>query len=209
MKDYTVQVPGFVRQATPRLKWRVKGARQVYLTFDDGPTPIVTEHVLDVLKSYGVKGTFFCIGRNVERHPDIFEELKKQGMGIGNHTYSHLNGWKNNLKTYYEDVKLADDLVGSDLFRPAYGRLTPAQTKQLVKEYTIYMWDVLTKDYHHKLSGQDCFENVKNHVRDGSIIVFHDSLKAQRNLEYALPKTIEFLLKQGYSLNDVLKSDLA
>ncbi len=204
MKDFTVQVPAIIQKSTRFLEWNIKDINQVYLTFDDGPTPKITEKVLDILDSYQVKGTFFCIGRNVERHPELFQELLNRDMAVGNHTYSHLNGWKTPNKIYLDDVELANDLIHSNLFRPAYGRIRPAQTYKLAQKYRIVMWDVLTKDYNQRISGEDCFQNIRKYARRGSIIVFHDSIKAQKNLEYALPKSIDFLLNQGFSLMDTL-----
>ncbi len=204
VRDFTVQVPGILQKSTRPLNWNVKGVNQVYLTFDDGPTPNVTENVLNILDAYNVKGTFFCIGRNVERHPELFQELLDRGMAVGNHTYSHLNGWKTPNQIYFDDIEIADDLIHSNLFRPAYGKIRPAQMYKLARKYRIFMWDVLTKDYNQRISGEDCFQNIRKYARKGSIIVFHDSLKAQKNVEYALPKSIEFLLEQGFSLTDTL-----
>ncbi len=204
MKDFTVQVPDIIQKSTRFLEWNIKGVNQVYLTFDDGPTPHVTEKVLDILDEYQIKGTFFCIGRNVERHPELFQELLDRGMAVGNHTYSHLNGWKTPNQIYFDDIAIADDLIHSNLFRPAYGRIRPAQIYKLAQQYRIFMWDVLTKDYDQNISGEDCFKNIQKYARKGSIIVFHDSLKAQKNLEYALPKSIDFLLSKGFSLSDTL-----
>ena len=204
MKDYTVQIPKIIQRSTRLLKWREEGTNSVYLTFDDGPTPKITEKVLDILKSFNVKGTFFCIARNVDRHPGIYNKLLKAGMGIGNHTYSHLNGWKTNNQDYLNDVDLAASHIDSKLFRPPYGKIRNKAAREISKEYKIIMWDVLSKDYARKVSPEQCFENVKKHATAGSIIVFHDSVKAFPKLEYALPKTIEYLLEKGYNLDCIL-----
>lgn len=205
MKDYSVQVPKILQKTTPRLNWRFEDTNQVFLTFDDGPTPDITEKVLDILRSFNVKGTFFCIGRNVDRNPEIYSKIVDLGMGIGNHTYSHLNGWRNMRQTYLDDVDLASSLISSKLFRPPYGKIRTAQAKALAEHFRIIMWDVLSKDYSYKISPQQCFENVRDYAKAGSIVVFHDSVKAFRNLEYALPKSIEYLLNKGYDLNVTLK----
>lgn len=205
MKDYTVQIPRIIQKSTQYLKWRVEHTNDVYLTFDDGPTPIITEKVLEILSDYNVKGTFFCIGRNVERHPEIFEKIIQGGHAVGNHTYSHLNGWKNKNSTYVNDFFLASDLIETKLFRPPYGKIRAIQALKISRDFKIFMWDVLSKDYAYNTTPQQCFENVVKYTKAGSIIVFHDSIKAFPKLEYALPKSIEFLLKKGYNLNAVLK----
>ncbi len=205
MKDYSIQIPKLIQKSTRRLNWRYEDTKDVFLTFDDGPTPEITEKVLNILKSFGAKGTFFCIGRNVERHPEIYAQLIKEGMGVGNHTYSHLNGWKTRKQTYLDDINLATDLIKSKLFRPPYGKIRNVQARQVAEEFKIMMWDVLSKDYAYKTTPKQCFENVKQYAKAGSIIVFHDSVKAFPKLEYALPKSIEFLLEKGYNLNAILK----
>ena len=204
MKNYTVQIPKIIQKSTRLLKWREEDTNNVYLTFDDGPTPEITEKVLEILKSFDVKGTFFCIARNVDRHPDIYDKLLEANMGIGNHTYSHLNGWKTKNQDYLNDIELASHHIDSDLFRPPYGKISNKAARIISEKYKIIMWDVLSKDYAIKVSPEQCYENVKKHVTAGSIIVFHDSVKAFPKLEYALPKSIEYLLEKGYDLNAVL-----
>jgi peptidoglycan/xylan/chitin deacetylase (PgdA/CDA1 family) len=205
VKDITVQVPNLLQKYTKRFHWRIENTNEVYLTFDDGPTPVVTEMVLDILNSYNVKATFFCIGRNVERHPEIFQKILDSGMGVGNHTYSHLNGWRSGNRTYLNDVYLAQDMIDSNLFRPPYGRIRTIQAKYLSKDFKLIMWDVLTKDFSPKVTAEQCFQNVKRYTKPGSIIVFHDSVKSSEKVEEALPKSIEFLLEQGYNLKSILK----
>ena len=205
MKDYTVQIPRIIQKSTRFLKWKEENTNNVYLTFDDGPTPEITHRILEILQSFGAKGTFFCIARNVERHPDIYNDILKAGMAVGNHTYSHLNGWKNRSQTYVNDVLLASEQIKSTLFRPPYGKIRNTQARKLSRLFKIIMWDVLSKDYAYKTTPQQCFSNVKQYAKAGSIIVFHDSVKAFPKLEYALPKSIEFLLEKGYNLNTVLE----
>lgn len=180
--------------------WNINNEEKtIYLTFDDGPTPEVSDKVLDLLYKYNAKATFFCIGRNVDRFPEIFERIIKQGHTVGNHTYSHLNGWRCSLKEYIEDVELAAQHVQTKLFRPAYGRIKTSQIKAL-KElgFTMYLWDVLSEDYSRRNTPKKCFGYVKKYTTPGSIIVFHDSKKAQNNLLGCLPETLKYYSEQGY-----------
>lgn len=177
--------------------------KKVYLTFDDGPIPEVTEWVLHQLSCYGAKATFFCIGDNIRKHPDIYHKVIAQHHAIGNHTFHHLKGWNTSGNTYTEDVAICESLIqpySSYLFRPPYGKITPKQSKQLRKKgYKIIMWDVLSRDFDTNITPERCLNNVLSHVTPGSIIVFHDSIKAFKNLEYALPRTLAFLKEKGYS----------
>ena len=174
--------------------------KTVYLTFDDGPVPTYTPQVLEILRQYSVPATFFMVGENVFKFPEMYSAVKECGIhAIGSHTYNHLKGWVTNNKTYVENVYKAAEITGSKLFRPPYGKIGPLQARSLYTDFKIIMWDIITKDYDHSLSGEDCFQNVKNYVRNGSIIVFHDSPKTEKNLLYALPKTIEYLQKENYT----------
>ena len=204
MKDYIVQPPKLLSSLSPYSKWRMPSDRQVYLTFDDGPTPQVTEKIIEILNSFKVKGTFFCVGSNVEKFPDLFQQLIKEKMGVANHTYSHMNGWKEKKTKYLEDIAKAANLISSKLFRPPYGKMKISQAKALSEKYKLIMWDVLTKDYSNKITPDECFQNVVEYTRGGSIVVFHDSQKAYKNLEYALPKSIEYLLNKGFDLSKIL-----
>lgn len=199
---YTVRPPFFLKWYYPNLIWnKATDKKTVYLTFDDGPITNVTDFVLNTLKSFNVKGTFFCIGDNINKHPKIFERIKKEGHAIGNHTYNHLKGWETDDKTYIDNFWKCQELTKTNLFRPPYGRIKKSQISNLKSQTSnleIIMWDVLSGDFDTKLSPEKCCQNVIKNVRNGSIIVFHDSLKAWHRLEYALPRAIEHLLEKGY-----------
>ena len=178
---------------------------KVYLTFDDGPTPEITEWTLNQLKEYNAKATFFSIGDNVRKYPEIFQKVINEGHSIGNHTFNHLNGWKTSTSDYIENVKFYEtehcklNTEYCKLFRPPYGKIKPSQSKILRKlVYKIIMWDIISYDFDNTISKEKCLENVLKNVKSGSIIVFHDSKKAFTNLEYVLPRTLEFLKKKGF-----------
>lgn len=196
--------PLLYRMLFPETVWRIhKRDHTVYLTFDDGPIPEVTPWVLDTLDRYGIKATFFCVGQNVERHPKLFEELKRRGHSVGNHTMNHLQGAHVTTRTYLHNVFKAHDLIGSTLFRPPHGLLRWGQSKVLRNRFAIIMYDLVTRDYSSKLTPDRVVDNVRRYARNGSIIVFHDSLKAWHNLETALPAAIEWLIDQGYSFGTI------
>ena len=196
---FTVKPPLIVRSLLSRYIWNIRNKEKiVYITFDDGPTPEITKWVLEILDMYNAGATFFCIGRNVERNLDIYNEILKRGHSVGNHTYSHINGLKTYNDKYFDDIELASKLIKSNLFRPPYGLIKRSQGRKLVKKYRVIMWDVLTYDFSQKKQPEDCFKNVKRKIRKGSVIVFHDSQKAWKNLETALPLTLEYLQKTGY-----------
>lgn len=188
----------------PRMTWGFYGElRKIFLTFDDGPTPGVTEWVLDRLNEYNAKATFFCIGRNVEHFPDTYQKILEEGHSVGNHTYSHLKGFRAGKRQYFEDVELASNFIDSDLFRPPYGRIRPDQVREVVQQYRLIMWDVLSIDYNRKVPGDEVVHNVTGNVRSGSIVVFHDSVKARKNLYYALPRVLENLSSRGYEFEAI------
>lgn len=203
--------PFFLPFLYPGLVWRLPDkVATLYLTFDDGPVPGPTEFVLDTLKQYGIKGTFFCIGDNMRKHPDIFLRVVAEGHGIGNHTFNHLNGWKTPGLVYIKNIEefnhqLADinPLLRSNLFRPPYGCITRRQIR-LLKDYRIIMWDVLTYDYNHTVSPERCLSNSIKTIRNGSIVVFHDSVKAERNLKYVLPRFIETCIEKRYKFKQLV-----
>ena len=193
------QPSGFLRLFGLKALWRIKPEeRAVYLTFDDGPIPDITPRVLEVLDHYGIKATFFMVGDNVRKHPKEFEMVKAAGHRIGNHTFNHLNGLTVRTKDYVANVHKADTLIHSDLFRPPHGWLRNRQYHFLKRHYKLVMWDLVTRDYSKRLNADDVFENVKRYARSGSIITFHDSLRSADKLWSALPRSIEWLQKEGY-----------
>jgi peptidoglycan/xylan/chitin deacetylase (PgdA/CDA1 family) len=200
---YLVKSPFFLRWYYPSLIWnKARSEKAIYLTFDDGPIPDVTDFVLKTLADYNVKGTFFCIGDNIRKHPEVYKRLVAGGHRIGNHTFNHLKGWKTKDDEYLNNVEACQSLTGSSLFRPPYGRIKKSQIsgiKRIYPEMQIIMWDVLTGDFDASISGEKCFQNVVNNTTNGSVIVFHDSLKAFDRLQYALPRTLKFFQKQGYT----------
>lgn len=194
------QPPLLYRILFPEAIWRIKRKKQrvVYLTFDDGPIPEVTPWVLDTLDKYGIKATFFMVGDNARRHPWLVEDIKKRGHSYGNHTMHHLQGFKVTTLRYMRDITEANEYIDSSLFRPPHGLMRWSQAKAIKDHYNIVMYDLVTRDYSYKLNGEEVLKNVIHYTRNGSIIVFHDSLRAERNLKYALPLAIEWLKKEGY-----------
>ncbi|HQB28074.1 MAG TPA: polysaccharide deacetylase family protein [Paludibacter sp.] len=183
----------------PSLTWRVKThSKLIYLTFDDGPVPQVTPQVLDILDTFGWKATFFCVGENVAKHPDLYREVLARGHRTGNHSYNHIRGFRYTTDEYVQNVKKASEMIQSKLFRPPHGRMTFAQMKALRKEYDIVMWDVITYDYDQKRSPERILKTIKRNLRKGSVVVFHDSLKAKENVLEVLPKALEFWESEGY-----------
>jgi peptidoglycan/xylan/chitin deacetylase (PgdA/CDA1 family) len=170
----------------------------VFLTFDDGPQPGVTDWVLDTLKQYNVKATFFCIGHNVATYPELYQRIIAEGHRIGNHTYNHINGLKSSNSEYIANIAKAREVIDSDLFRPPYGKLRWMQARWVKKHLKPVMWSVLAADWDQEVSPEECYNNVVTHTKCGAVIVFHDSLKAENNMRYALPKYLEFLKQEGY-----------
>jgi peptidoglycan-N-acetylglucosamine deacetylase len=181
----------------------------IYLTFDDGPTPEVTQWVLELLQRENTKATFFCIGENISKHPEIFKQIINEGHSLGNHTFNHLNGWKTSTAIYLENIQKCNKTIykqsvnssqQSKIFRPPYGKITPKQSRTLRKlGYKIIMWDILSADFDTSISAEKCYENATQKVTNGSIIVFHDSKKAFENMQYALPKAIQYYKSKGFS----------
>lgn len=204
------KTPDIVKIVFPNFIWNIDtDNKEIFLTFDDGPTPEITNWVLNTLKLYNAKATFFCIGNNIEKYPLVFQNIINEGHSIGNHTYNHLNGWKHKTKPYLEDISRTQKLIDSkaeeyqytkvNLFRPPYGKIKPKQSKQILDlGYKIIMWDVLSYDWDIYVTEENCLKNVISTAKEGSIIVFHDSIKASRNLKYALPKVLEYYKNRGF-----------
>lgn len=211
MKFYWIKTNWIIKKIFSNYAWYVSNTgNTVYLTFDDGPIPEITIWVLEELKKFNLKATFFCIGKNIDKHPEIFKKVISEGHAIGNHTFNHLNGWKTPTEAYIENIKLCEEVIEkttnynskSKLFRPPYGKLKTAQARAIQKlGYKIIMWDVLSADFDTTLSKEQCLDNVLSNVKPGSIIVFHDSIKAFKNLEYVLPKTLGFLKENNFNCN--------
>ena len=194
------QPPFYYRLLFPGAHWRFnKDKKVVYLTFDDGPIPEITPWVLDTLDQYNIKATFFCVGDNVQKYPETYQMILDKGHAVGNHTFHHLQGLNTLSKNYIKDVKAAKQLINSKFFRPPHGHICPIQLFKIRKDYKVIMWDVVTRDYSKLLTPGQVFDNVKKHTRNGSVIVFHDSLKAGNRMKEALPRSIEWLLEQGYA----------
>ncbi|MDR2938363.1 MAG: polysaccharide deacetylase family protein [Prevotellaceae bacterium] len=194
-----ISTASILRKFHPSFTWDFPDEQDgVFLTFDDGPNPETTPWVLDTLKQYNARATFFCLGKNVEQYPETFKLIREAGHAVGNHTYSHQKGWGMSTGAYVEDVDLADEFMHSALFRPPYGRIGPNQARVLSERYKIVMWSVLSRDYSRHVSRTRCAGIVINHARPGSIIVFHDSKKSMKNLSYALPTALDFFAKQGW-----------
>lgn len=198
-----------IKRFWPEFEWHVPIAppKTLYLTFDDGPIPYVTDFVLETLQKHDAKATFFCVGDNVEKHPAILERILAQGHQVGNHTFNHLNGWNTPDELYLENIERCKEVLNqyqaaSDklkpLFRPPYGRLSATQAKVLRPFYRLIMWDVLTADFDNTLSEQKCLRRAIQYTESGSIVVFHDSLKAERNLRYVLPRYLAYFRRAGY-----------
>lgn len=193
------RVPRIVKGTMSSMLWSVAPTAEniIYLTFDDGPIPVVTPWVVETLRSFNAKATFFCVGDNAAKHPELLEQLSNEGHRIGNHTFNHLNGWKTADREYLRNVIQASEVLETELFRPPYGKLKPSQSKVLRKQYRIVMWSVLTQDYDQNISGEQCLQNALS-CRNGDIVLFHDSIKAEENLRYALPKFLEHYSKLGF-----------
>jgi peptidoglycan/xylan/chitin deacetylase (PgdA/CDA1 family) len=203
---YLVRPPFLLKKFYPELLWRVKTDEKIaYLSFDDGPHPEITGWVLDQLKLYNAKAIFFCVGENVKRYPEMYARILAEGHLTGNHTYNHLNGWESDSRAYISNVITCSYAVKSSFFRPPYGRLKKSQSARIRLRYAIVMWDVLSGDFDRNTSPEKCFENTLKNSRKGSIVVFHDSLKAKANLYYTLPRYLEAMQKLGFRF-DLLTS---
>ncbi|WP_231464209.1 polysaccharide deacetylase family protein [Pedobacter sp. Leaf132] len=202
---YLVKSPLLLKWYYPSLLWnKSRKEKVIYLTFDDGPIPNVTDFVLKTLKAFNAKATFFCIGDNISKHPEVFQRVKNDGHAIGNHTFNHLKGWITNDETYIQNALKCQTLTQTNLFRPPYGRIKKSQIANLksqIANLEIVMWDVLSGDFDIILHPEKCYQNVIKHTQNGSIIVFHDSLKAFDRLEYALPKVLSYFADRGFTFS--------
>ena len=196
-----LQVPEILKSVIKNVVWRINPAEKViYLTFDDGPNSRVTPLVLDILDRFEVKATFFCVGENVSRFPDVFDEVKRRGHTVGNHTFNHLKGFEYSTDDYVRNVKKASEFIDSRLFRPPHGQIKPSQIKALKDDYLIIMWDFITYDYDKRIEPEKIIAEVKKRSRNGSIVVFHDSLKAEKNVLQVLPEALRFWKENGYKV---------
>ena len=201
---YLVKTPRLIQSLFPNFVWRVPtNEKVIHLTFDDGPVPEATPWVLNQLKQYNAKATFFCVGDNVKKYPKVFEQVIESNHVVGNHTFNHLNGWGSDNIPYFHNVRNCAHLVKSDLFRPPYGRLLPKQAEFLQRHYQIVMWDVLSGDFDPEISKEQCLQNVLRSANAGSIVVFHDSVKAMDKLQYVLPRVLEHYANLGYRFETV------
>ena len=209
MKRYFIKTPDFLKLLFKNWVWSFSSKEKVlYLTFDDGPTPKITNWTLDKLQEYDAKATFFCIGKNIVAHPAIYQKIIAEHHAVGNHTHNHLNGFKTDTSTYLENIDSCENAIYQNsksktpkttLFRPPYGKLKFSQSKKIRKKgYKIIMWDVLSADFDTTITAQKCLENVIRNTKNGSIIVFHDSIKAQDKIQFVLPEVLEYYSNKGY-----------
>ena len=210
-----VKTSKFIQKIFPKLIWEYPSEEKtIHLTFDDGPTPEITDWTLDVLNKYNAKATFFCIGKNVEANPELFKRIVNDGHSIGNHTYNHLKGWKTKTKNYLDSIEKTAVVfksfnIETTLFRPPYGQIKPKQVKQLLqKNYDIIMWNILSLDWDKNTSKEKCLTNIINNTKSGDIVVLHDSVKASKNMMYILPKVLDYFSKQEYRFKRIPESNL-
>lgn len=208
MKFYWIKTNKLIKKIFSEYIWDIPNSeKKIYLTFDDGPIPEITEWVLKELKKHEAKATFFCIGKNINNHKDIFLKIIEEGHSIGNHTYNHLRGWNTSTENYLENVALCKSEIPNQkslLFRPPYGKIKKTQSEKIRKlGYKIVMWDVLSADFDQTITPEKCLENVLQNVQSGSIIIFHDSVKASKNLEYTLPRSLEILKQRGFTFEAI------
>ncbi len=202
---YLVKTPRLVQHLFPNFVWNFPdtGSPEIYFTFDDGPHPDVTPWVLESLNSYNAEATFFSLGQNIAANPELFSAIRNAGHTAGNHSYSHPNGWETDYIEYFHDVRKGARIAGSDLFRPPFGKLLPGQARFLQRHYKIIMWDVLSGDFDETITPQQCYRNVVKYAAPGSIVVFHDTPRALKNLKYALPKLLDYFAQKNFTFKSV------
>ena len=229
MNRFLIKYPSILKKLYPNRITRIDEEKTIYLTFDDGPIPEITPWVLEQLEAYNAKATFFCIGENIKKKPEIFQQIIHKGHSVGNHTFNHINGWKSKTDDYVKNVLKAEEAISEKrnnsyetlnpnkttpnhepqttnhkLFRPPFGKIKNSQARLLVKSgYKIVMWDVLSGDFDKRLFGEKCLENILKNVSEGSTVVFHDSIKASKNLNFTLPKVLEFYAKKGFKFKKI------
>lgn len=204
MKPYFVKTPSFFKRLFPSITWDINtDGKLLYLTFDDGPVEGVTNWVLDILKQYNAKATFFCVGDNITKHPHIYKRIIDEGNSVGNHTHNHLKGLNTKDNLYLENIDEADSLINSKLFRPPHGLMKLSQFYKIKKDKKIILWDVLSADFDNSISPEKCYNNVIKNATNGSIIVFHDSMKAEERLKYSLPKVLKHFTDKGYKFKAI------
>jgi peptidoglycan/xylan/chitin deacetylase (PgdA/CDA1 family) len=198
---YKYTIPRLLRRITLAITWKVKTPdKAVYLTFDDGPHPIITPWILGELAKFGGKGTFFCVGENVTKFSQTYQSILQAGHATGNHSFNHLNGWKTANTTYFDNIEKCHKVINSRLFRPPYGRLTFSQYAYLKRKYEIVMWSILTRDYEKNLDTKEAMREIIKHISNGDVIVFHDSEKAEKNIKILLPQVLHYLHENGYEM---------
>ncbi len=196
---YPIKIPTFLQHFFSNYLFRIPNTEKViYLTFDDGPIPEVTPWVLGQLAAYRAQATFFMIGDNVQKYPTVYQQVMAANHRIGNHTFHHLNGWKTKNEVYFENVKKCAAFLDTELFRPPYGKLKPSQAQYLRNQYRIVLWEILSGDFDQAITSHQCLDNILKHATKGSIIVFHDSLKAEKHLRFVLPKVLKHFTEKGY-----------
>lgn len=199
-----ITIPRILRSFYPSLVWEMpRDEKKIFLTFDDGPHPIITPKIIDLLRRYDAKATFFCVGRNVEANKDIFNMILKEGHSVGNHTYNHDRGWRTATKDYIESVERANEHINSNLFRPPHGRIKYSQIRALQQKYKIITWTVISYDWDKSITSDDCFNNIIRNADSGSIIVFHDSEKAINNMLPALEKVLKYYKSKGFTFEKI------
>ena len=199
-----IKIPSFIQCLSPSLLWKNKSdSKTIYLTFDDGPCNTLSPFLLDELKKYKAKATFFYLGSQVEKYPQLVKRCLEENHQIGNHTYSHANGWKTKNNEYYQDIEKANKLINSNLFRPPYGRIKPSQINHLKKHYKIIMWDVLSWDFDKETSAEECYNNIINNTKSGSIIVLHENEKSAKNVKEVLPKVLSYFSSIGFKFESL------
>lgn len=199
-----ITTPYILRMFYPSLLWEMpKGEKKIYITFDDGPHPTITPQVLDILKKFNAKATFFCVGNNIKRYKNTFDMIVNEGHSVGGHTYNHEKGWITNTNKYVDSVNKSQELIKSSLFRPPHGRIKSSQIRKLKNNYKLVAWTVISYDWDKSLSAEDCFNNVIKNATDGSIVVFHDSEKAEKNMIPALTKVLEYYSEKGFTFDSM------